>query len=605
MTKVLLSTPCQPYPTEAWNDSLTDLMAQRFTKGQDIFTMTGHMHCHGSHLIAQNISAPVIFLEYPTWEGFEEEVRKGYDFVGISFFPTCMNIVLDMCKMVRRISPSSQIVLGHYGALAFDAAFSEDAKKEYADHVCIGEGVQFFRRLLGEPMDAPIHQSHLPRCGNNLPWLDANPKGNVGFTVAGLGCPSGCDFCSTTQMHGNQRIRLSTTREVFEEIRRYWRDDPNTQQVIVYDEDFIKYKDEVLELCKHIEEDEEFGPKLNWFTTASIEGLCQYDFDDLARGGLGGVFIGVESKFAPDTGYQKRLGDAREVFAGLLQRGVSIAAGWMCGFDFHDRVNVFDDLDYFVALEPTSHQLTKVTAFPGTPLWERMKEEGRMHENIPWEDVNFYGGGFKHKNFEDHEIMEIILYGYRKIYETHGPTLMRQFKLELNGYEHACSKGPDRVWERRAARHRDTCQQMYPLLRVCEHFAPNGIVRRKLRQQDERYRRNFGEPSTAQKVQSAYILAKGFQEKARESLDPRNRHPKEEPFKKYIYDKKNGNGSSQRAPYRVVYPQESLSFTLDRGWNEFKIGLFDKVLGVLDKVDERRGVHTGSSSSMSRIKTFL
>ncbi|MDP6561133.1 MAG: hypothetical protein QF619_13620, partial [Candidatus Binatia bacterium] len=60
MTKVLLSTPCQPYPTEAWNDSLTDLMGQRFTKGQDIFTMTGHMHCHGSHLIAQNISTPTV-----------------------------------------------------------------------------------------------------------------------------------------------------------------------------------------------------------------------------------------------------------------------------------------------------------------------------------------------------------------------------------------------------------------------------------------------------------------------------------------------------------------------------------------------------------------
>jgi hypothetical protein len=38
MTKILFSTPTQPYPTQFCNDSLTDLTSQRLTKGQDIFT---------------------------------------------------------------------------------------------------------------------------------------------------------------------------------------------------------------------------------------------------------------------------------------------------------------------------------------------------------------------------------------------------------------------------------------------------------------------------------------------------------------------------------------------------------------------------------------
>jgi hypothetical protein len=41
MTKALLTTPCQPYPTQARSDSLADVMPQQFSKRRDIFTMGG------------------------------------------------------------------------------------------------------------------------------------------------------------------------------------------------------------------------------------------------------------------------------------------------------------------------------------------------------------------------------------------------------------------------------------------------------------------------------------------------------------------------------------------------------------------------------------
>lgn len=589
MSKVLLTTPCQPYPTHAWNDSLTDVMSQRFTKGQDIFTLSGHMHCYGSHIIAQNLSVPSVFLEYPFREDFEAEVRKNYDFVGISFFPTCMNIVLEMCQTVRRLSPQSKIVLGHYGALAFDAAFPEDFKKEHADYVCIGEGASFFRQLLGEPVEVPIHQSHLPKCGNNLPWLDAYPKGNMGFTIAGLGCPSGCDFCSTTQMHQNRWIMLTEPKEIFEEMKRCFREDPDVQQVAIYDEDLFKHKDYVMELSRLIQADEELGlRKLDWFTLASIESLSQYTWEEIALSGLGGVFIGLESKFAPDSGYQKRAGDAQETFSNLLKWGIQITSGWMCGFDFHDRVNLVEDFNYLVSLEPTGHQLTKVTAFPGTPFWERMKEEGRIHDDTPWEDVNFYGGGFKHKNFEDHEIMDFLLKGYRKLYKTWGPTLMRQFRLQLNGYESCRASSNPLLREHRSKRHRNYCRQLYPLARASEHFAPNGIVRRQIGQLHNRYVKNFGPPSTAQSVQSYYVLAKAFQEKLRGAILSQNREPRQEPFKKYVYPSA-GERHPGRPPYRVFYPRTDWKYELDRKWMRTKNQAFDQLLGTLDRLDEWRG----------------
>lgn len=581
MARILFTTPTQPYPTQFCNDSLTDLTSQRLTKGQDIFTLSGHMHCHGVHFIAQNISVPSVFLEYPTREGFEAEVRKGYDFVGITFFATCMEIVLDMCKLVRRLSPSSKIVLGGYGALAFNAAFPDDFKKEHMDYVCIGEGVQFFRQLLGEPLDAPIKQSHLPRCGSNLPWLDRHPKGNVGFIVAGLGCPSACDFCATTEMHGNARIMLYEPEKIFQEMKRIYRTLPDTQQVLIYDEDYLKYTEEVRELGRLIQEDTEFGlRKLNWFAPSSVQSLNQYGWDELVLTGFGGTFIGVESKFAPQEGYDKRTGDAKETIEELHKRGIACTGGWMAGFEFHDRVNIYEDLNYYISIGMVSKQISRVSPYPGTPLWYRLKEEGRLLD-VAWEDQSFYGGGYKYKHFEPHELESLILEGYRKYYETWGPSLMRQLRIELNGYEYCRASNNPLLREGRLERHRDACYQLYPTIKSCEHFAPNGLVRRKIRQLEERYLRNFGRPNPSQVIQANYVWLKALQEKLLRSLFAYDRGPKQEPFKKFIYEK---NGKKDGPPYKLLYPQESSSYNFYRSYRDLKEGALGKALNLIDQL---------------------
>lgn len=600
MTKILFSTPCQPFPVQFNNVSLTDAAAQRFTQQQDIFTLSGHVHCQGVHTIAQNISTPSVFLEYPTWDHFEREVKKGYDFVGISFFQTCMDSVLEMCKRVRKLSPQSKIVLGHYGALAFDAFYPEDFKKDHADYVCVGEGIRFFRALLGEPEDAPITQSFLPRCGENLPWLDKHPQGYVGWVTAGLGCPSGCDFCATTEMHGNKRDRLYAPEQIFEEIKRIYRTFPDTLTVVVYDEDWLKYTDEVREVGRLIREDTEFGlRKLSWNALSSIESLSQYELDELPLTGFKFTFIGVESKFAPTEGYQKRTGDAKDTIQELLKRGIVVNGGLMLGFDFHDRVNIQEDINYYVACEMTLCQISQVVPFPGTPLWHRLKEEGRVSD-VPWEEVGFYGGGgYKYRNFENHELQSLILQGYRKFYETWGPTVMRQLKVELNGYEWCRAQSNKLLREERAELHREFAEALFPLIRASEHFAPNGIVRRRIRQIGERYVRNFGPANPSQEIMSHYVLAKAFQAKVQEALDPRGRHPKQEPSKMYIYDKKS-RGKDQ-PPYKVAYPDTSWRYELYRDFRDVKEGGFGKLLNLIDRFWAPAGGTTSTSAVKPRL----
>ena len=145
--RILLTTPCYPYPTLPANDSLTDATGQRFTHGDDIFSLVSHTHCFANHILAQNVDMPATLLEYPRWNNFTEEVNKEYAIIGISAFPVHLDMVMKMCKYIREKSPETKILLGSYGAQAFAAQYDEETKKKYVDHVVLGEGEEFLRKF--------------------------------------------------------------------------------------------------------------------------------------------------------------------------------------------------------------------------------------------------------------------------------------------------------------------------------------------------------------------------------------------------------------------------------------------------------------------------
>lgn len=560
MSRVLLTTPVGPYDTHYYNHSLTDVMDQRFSRGCGIFTLRGHIHINFAHVIAQNIQAPTVFLEYPSWADFEAELRAGYDIVGINGFHNQRDIVIDMCKRARSIAPGSTIVLGGWSAIGIKHTMPESEWRVFADDICDSEGVSFMRAKLGEPVGAPITVTHLPRCATAIPWLDPHPPGNMGTIVGSLGCPNGCDFCGTTHMYERRRLRLLDAEQTFAEMKRYFRDNDVMMSVNLIEEDSFADKKFMTRLGQLIQDDRELGlGRLNFFCLSSNESLSRWEFDDILKTGVSSVFIGVESKFAPDAGYKKRGGRSiEETFRELHRRGIGTIGAWMLGFDFQTRDNVEEDLSAFIDLEPTFQQLTRLCPFPGTTLWKQVVAEGRIDPaRVPTESISFFGGGgMKPEHFYDHEIMAIIERGYERLYETWGASLFRQWKVVLNGYEY-CRDHADPVIRERAAFHRRVAMEIYPLTLAMEVFAPTGTARKRIRDQRSRYRYLLGEPGRAQRLMEQLVLRKA-RRAARAELDaPSNFTPKEEPFKRYAYDRTHAPGA---CPYTVTHPRRELAY---------------------------------------------
>src|ERR1700693_1083690 len=115
--RILLSSVFGPYARDDEFGSRAinpmELYHNQVTREQGAFSLRMFHRSWGIMMIQENISAPCTVLDFPTREALERELTKhAYDVVGISSIIVNVGKVREMCRMVRRLSPASIIVVG-------------------------------------------------------------------------------------------------------------------------------------------------------------------------------------------------------------------------------------------------------------------------------------------------------------------------------------------------------------------------------------------------------------------------------------------------------------------------------------------------------------
>lgn len=209
------------------------------------------------------------------------------------------------------------------------------------------------------------------------------------------GCPRACEFCAAS-LRITDRFNQKPVESVLAEIRaaRRW-----------FREPFFEFADDNTFLNRAWSRDllrALAAEELHWFTetdasVADDAALC----DLLAEAGCRQVLIGFESPRADDLGgldpvdwKRRQAPQLRRVVDTLQSRGVSVNGCFIVGLDNHTP-------DIFPLLRDTVResglaevQFTVQTPFPGTPLYARLKREGRLLTEFFWDrctlfDVNF------------------------------------------------------------------------------------------------------------------------------------------------------------------------------------------------------------------------
>lgn len=476
-----------------------ELLYRQVTRVQGIFSpRTVNVH-FGLDYIAENLDAPAVVLQYPSKREFIHELKKGYDYVGISFIMALMHKMKEMVALIRQYAPASKIVLGGYGTVLKD-----DVLKPYADFICREEGVAYFRRLLGEP-EIPMPYKH-PLIVSWLKVFGWKVSG-TGKIFAGLGCPNGCDFCCTSHFFSRKHIRLLPTgRDIYNVVERYFDLDPSLVFLIL-DEDFLLNKKRAMAFRDCVLQG---GKRPSIFAFSSIKAISQYTVEEILEMGIDGFWIGYEGT---RSNYAKQQGrPVADILTEFREHGITVLTSMIVGFDYQTPEIVAQELDGLMKLKPALAQFLIYGPVPGTPFYERIIKENLLQDVYTDEKDLFYrrADGFrtmiKHPTLSPAQIEDIQRWCFEQDFQRLGPSIYRVLESRFLGYL-KLKDSANPILRQKAEYFARELRYAYPVFLPGKWLGPNAAVRKWIGELEERIHAELGTPPLKQRFKSVMAVA--------------------------------------------------------------------------------------------------
>lgn len=296
------------------------------------------------------------------------------------------------------------------------STFLPEESLQYADYVVRGEGEETIVELLehlksNEPLDRIkglsfkrddkfIHNPdrELSKNLNDAPVPDFSLVYKWDYTVVPVatsrGCPFACRFCSVIQMFGRQ-YRHKTIDRIMEEIKIAASYKP--RHVFFIDDNFAANKKRTKELLRTMIAN---NIKIQWSAQVRTDIAKDLELVELmAKAGCFSVYIGFES-INPKTLtlYNKGQGleDIENAITIVKKHNINIHGMFVLGSDTDDIQTIRNTQKFASKLNIDSIQFMMLTPLPGTPVFEELRDQGRLLHT----DWNKYDA--HHAVFEPH-----------------------------------------------------------------------------------------------------------------------------------------------------------------------------------------------------------
>ena len=436
--RVLLSSVFGPYGQDDQYGSRKvnpmELYQNQVTRLQGGFSLRMFHRSFGLMMIQANLDAPCTLLDFPTLELFTAQIRQqSYDVIGISGIIANVGKVTKMCELIRQYQPTATIVVGGHITNKEELDQMIDV-----DLIVRGEGIRWFQRYLGQNDRAPIkHPAALSGFGSRIMGMDLgdDPKRTAAILIPSVGCPMGCNFCSTSAQFGGKGkfVNFYETGDELFDVMCGIEQKLKVHSFFVLDENFLLHRRRALRLLELMEAHGKSWA-LSVFSSARV--LKSYSMDQLMGLGIGFVWMGLEGK---ESAYDKLKGvDTIGLVRNLQANGIRVLGSSILGLEDHRPEDLGAIIDYAVRHDTVFHQFMLYTPIPGTPLHERHKQEGSLlpESEFPFADAHGqYRFNYRHPHFKNGEEGGYLLDAFRLDLAVNGPSLLRLIRVLLNGWQ--------------------------------------------------------------------------------------------------------------------------------------------------------------------------
>jgi radical SAM superfamily enzyme YgiQ (UPF0313 family) len=352
---------------------------------------------------------------------------------------------------VRKLSPHCLIVVGgHVSAVPGIEAMID------ADFVVRGEGIAWMRSYLGEDAGAPIHHPEIVSgvqtriLGVRLPERQG---GTAATIIPSVGCPMGCNFCTTSSFFGGKGkfVNFFETGDQLFDVMSQMEASLKVQTFFMMDENFLLHRERAMQLLHRMKQE---GKSWGMAVFASANAIRKYTMQELVELGVSWVWMGLESL---RSRYSKLQGaDTLQLTHELREHGIRVQGSTIIGLEHHTPENIGQEIENAVAHQTDFHQFMLYTPVPGTPLHREMSDQGRLVEDVDLADIHGqYKFNFRHAAISREESKRFLDWAFQRDFEQNGPSLYRMCRTMLEGWRRHKDDPDARVRERFA---RDTAK---------------------------------------------------------------------------------------------------------------------------------------------------
>jgi radical SAM superfamily enzyme YgiQ (UPF0313 family) len=383
-----------------------------------------------SQVIASLPSLALLTLAGMTPDSFEISYHEVPDIGALETLPPCdvaaissytaqMNDAYALADRFR--AAGARVILGGLHVTAMP-----DEALAHADAIVVGEGEPGWADVLRDLPTGdlkPVYRSS-PRAFDladapmpRFDLLDIERYNRLTVQTQ-RGCPWRCEFCAAS-IRLTPLYKVKPVEKVLAEVRAIKALWPHPFIEFADDNSFARRAHSKALLRALVPE------CIRWFTECDISIADDPELLGLMRdSGCKEVLIGLESPTATGVdGIEQRrnwkrgrLAGYRDAIARIQGHGIAVNGCFVLGLD-GDGPEVFDAIEAFVRDSGQFDvQITVMTPFPGTPLYERLVREGRLLHEGAWERCSLFDVNFRPLRMTADELQQGLLGLARRLY---------------------------------------------------------------------------------------------------------------------------------------------------------------------------------------------